>query len=508
MEENKKALSEDETKNNNNIIPEKLAKNNVFNNMPTILNDILNLYTKRFINLSTDFILNILIAKMAQMITSKRVNLREVDHNVISNWFAMIFAPSGYGKDRLIRALNDEIFKNFRDWFKQKAKEHKEYREKEIENKAKENEKKYNSKKQDIFKLIKEEKEEIRDLILEVQDGTQEGLYQDAKAFNNSGSFGSMMILINEFSSYIETLTTTSHSFINALHSAYDGRVISKSTKTFKREPDIENIPVNALLYSDYTLFSNNKNVKNIFLDLLHTGLGRRCQISFISSMNKLKTDSLKYEEEQSFYNKAIQLGNELHSIFSNINFGNCYFLTESAKNNILNAYKDKLTDLFNNSDDELLKKEVKSRELKALKLSCIYAALNHPQETIINDTDITQAIDTVEYLSSGLKDLLEYRPNIKDKYDVFYKFLKDNLGRIFNTGELKKGFKEVSGLSRDKIGDSFDKTIETIKELAAEDNYTLAIENINNNTGKQYVLYKKPNEELNENILDLEKLI
>lgn len=154
MEENKKALKESHI--NNFIISENSSINN--DDMPEILNDILSLYIKRFINLSDKFILNILLVLIAHMITSKRIVLREVAHTIIPNWYSIILAPSGYGKDQLIKTLNYEIFKNFRDWFKQQAKLQKEYQEKEIEKQANE---KFSEIKQEKLKqhFIVEEKE-------------------------------------------------------------------------------------------------------------------------------------------------------------------------------------------------------------------------------------------------------------------------------------------------------------------------------------------------------------
>ena len=119
MKDKKKALTM-ESCTYNNII----ASTDCTCNMPEILQDLLSTYQQRYINTSPKFLLNVLISKTAQMLTGKRITFNEAGKINIPNWYAIIFAPSGYGKDRLVNDLDSNVFKNYRLWFKDKAKQH------------------------------------------------------------------------------------------------------------------------------------------------------------------------------------------------------------------------------------------------------------------------------------------------------------------------------------------------------------------------------------------------
>jgi len=118
MTENKKApINESENK-HTFIIPQAPTTKNITDNMPEVLKDILLLFQEKHINVSFNCILNVLLAKTAQMLTAKRITLKEVENVLIPNWYAIIFMSSGAGKDRISNDFDNLIFKNFRLWFK------------------------------------------------------------------------------------------------------------------------------------------------------------------------------------------------------------------------------------------------------------------------------------------------------------------------------------------------------------------------------------------------------
>lgn len=482
MEDNKKAAGAAATITKYiSIIPE----NNIGCNMPEILRDIYTLYQGKYINLSDKFILNILISKTAQMFTGKRITLDEAGKTNIPNWYSINFIPSGYGKDRLVNDLDQNIFSDYREWFKEQAKKQ---HNAEIERINKIAEEKYKGAKQEKAKaaFIEKETEKIRNLVIEIQDGTQEGFYADCKAFSNA-PFGSVYIKLSELGLYLKSLSNEKLQFINCLYNAYDGVINSKCIKGGAREAQIENLPVNALLYSDYTLFQGD--IKAIFNSLVSTGLGRRALISF-QTPTALQDEYMTTNEEKAFYQKAKEYGKNLFSIFYNLPFNACYVLDAEAKDNVLNAYKRELIHQFNNTDNELLKKEIKSRELKALKLSCIYACLNHPKEFVINTQDVRQAIATIEFLSTDFEKFINYRPETNDFYDRLFNFILENQGKKEITKyKLTYDYYKQLGISRKKFLDTFDEAIEIVKGIAKANDYTLIEQSINNNSGMKYYL-------------------
>lgn len=482
MTETKKALKQESLcKFNDNII----TSNDNYSNMPAILRDIFTLYKSKYINLSDKFILNILISKTAQMLTGKRTTLNEAGKINIPNWYSINFIPSGYGKDRLVNDLDCNIFSDYRAWFKEQAKK---YYQTEIEHIKQTAEEKYTGTKQEKVKaaFIEKEIEKIRNIVIEIQDGTQEGFYADCKAFSKA-PFGSAYIKISELGLYLKSLSNEKLQFINCLYNAYDGVINSKCIKGGVRENQIENLPVNALLYSDYTLFQGD--IKAMFTSLISTGLGRRALISF-QAPDALQDECMTANDEQIFYSNAQEYGKNLFSIFYNLPSNACYVLDADAKDNVLNAYKRELIDKFNNTDNELLKKEIKSRELKALKLSCIYACLNHPQKFVISKEDVKQAIATIEFLSTDFERVINYKPKTNDFYDRLFNFILENQDKEEITKyKLTYKYFQQLGISRRKFLITFDEAIEIVKEIAKSNDYALIEQSINNNTGIKYYL-------------------
>ena len=482
MTEIKKALKRESLSNlDDNII----TPNDVLSNMPVVLKDIFTLYKSKYINLSDKFILNILMSKMCQMLTGKRITLNEASKINIPNWYSINFIPSGYGKDRLVSDLDQNIFSDYKEWFKEESNK---YYNSEIERINKIAEEKYTGSKQEKAKtaFVEKETEKIRNIEIEILAGTQEGFYSECKAISNA-NFGSAYIKMSELGLYLKSLSNEKLQFINCLYDAYDGKINDKCIKSEVRRKQIENLPVNALLYSDYTLFQSD--IKGIFNSLVSTGLGRRAIISFQPQEN-LQDECMTADEEETFYKKAQGYGKKLFSIFYNLPFNACYVLDADAKDDVLNAYKRELKDKFNSTENELLKKEIKSRELKALKLSCIYACLNHPANYVINAEDVKQAILTIEFLSTDFKEFINYRPKTNDFYDRLFNFILENQGKEEMTKYklTYKYFKQL-GISRKNFIDSFDDAIEIVKGIAKANDYTLIEQSINNNSGMKYYL-------------------
>ena len=500
MTEIKKALTLESLSNlDDNII----TSNDVLSNMPAILEGIFTLYQGKYINLSDKFILNILISKTAQMLTGKRITLDEAGKTNIPNWYSINFIPSGYGKDRLVNDLDQNIFSDYREWFKEQAKKQ---HNAEIERINKIAEEKYTGSKQEKAKaaFIEKETEKIRNLVIEIQDGTQEGFYADCKVFSNA-PFGSVYIKLSELGLYLKSLSNEKLQFINCLYNAYDGVINSKCIKGGAREAQIENLPVNALLYSDYTLFQGD--IKAIFNSLVSTGLGRRALISF-QTPAALQDEYMTTNEEKAFYQKAKEYGKNLFSIFYNLPFNACYVLDTEAKDNVLNAYKRELIHQFNNTDNELLKKEIKSRELKALKLSCIYACLNHPKEFVINTQDVRQAIATIEFLCTDFEKFINYRPETNDFYDRLFNFILENQGKKEITKyKLTYDYYKQLGIPRRRFLNTFDEAIEIVKGIAKANDYTLIEQSINNNAGMKYYLQPLTTDNDN-NIISFDEVI
>lgn len=166
------------------------------------------------------------------------------------------------------------------------------------------------------------------------------------------------------------------------------------------------------------------------------------------------------------------------------------------------------MEELANKEDNSLLDKEIISRELKALKLSTIYACLNHPAEFYIFQNDMEQAIDTVEMLSKDFKSFLNYKPKRYDKYDKFYNFLAEHINEKFGKTQLVCHYYSYSGLSRDKFRSEFEKYMEVIAEMATQRGTFLEKTPINHNSGYSYSLIYLQPKNLSDKVIPLDTLL
>lgn len=485
---------------NTSIILQKTSNNDVLKEMPIILSSMVELLANRHINIPINSILNMVLVKTAQMITAKRITLKEIENILYPNYYAICFMPSGFGKDRLLRDLKGRFFKSFGIWFVDKARDNKLQRLEKIKIDSKNN---YNSEKE-ANAYVKEQENRLRELVIEISDGTLEGVFEDAQIFQEA-KFGSIFTVINELGSYLKGISPVREQFLPFLYEAYDGVIPSKCIKGGKRQMSIENMPVNALLYSDHTLFK--KDIKNMFENLMSIGLCRRSVVTFFRD-NKLKDIQMTYDEEKRFFEQAELLNKELFNKFFSIDDNACYVLEEETKDKVLNEYSSHLTNLFNNTEDEMRKREIKSRELKALKLSCLYACFNHPaNEYIINSTDMIQAIRTIEALSSDFKDFINYKPKQKDRYDHVFDFFLQNKGKYYTKSNLIANFSQF-GFSRRKMQTEFNDIIAFVSDIAQNKGYYLLQEQINNKSGMNYCLKESLKNEKFKNAQNLTELI
>ena len=242
MRENKTPLQGGVVYNNHTfIIPQNINDVQLLENIPSILKDMILLLRQKHVDIPINCILNVLIVKLAHIITSKRVQYKNVNELGFPNWYAIVFMDSGIGKDYLVKDLDRLIFNNFGLWFDSKVELYKRQEEKLIEEKAnKEFGKPKEEQKKNAF--IQAEKAKIRNIFKEVSAGTKEGFYSDAEALSIA-NFGSIFLKISELGNYLSNLNTESKAFFECLFDAYEGTIKSKSLKGENRKADLLNIP-------------------------------------------------------------------------------------------------------------------------------------------------------------------------------------------------------------------------------------------------------------------------
>lgn len=473
--------------------------------MPLPLAKTVSLFAVRYPNVSMKIIINILLVKMAQMFTAKRIMYIEFDKEGIPNHYTIVFMPSGYGKDKLSDEMDKYIFSDFRLWFRDKVKTYRVEQEEAIKllSEKKFPGEKYEAKRE---KFIAEETLKIRDLSIEIHSGTAEGFFADAKAFSKV-DFGSLFVKLSELGMSLKNARPEELQFIQQLLDAYSGRVYGKCIKSENRESDIDMLPCCILLYSDPTLFANE--IKEMFDTLMRTGLGRRATISYLPDGKiHIEEDIDKaYERDKYFPIAAKREGQELFNIFYKVPVGAKYELSENTFKQVFHPYKNNLTKRANDLEDNLLKKEILSRELKALKLSCLFAVINHPTEYIINPDDMKQAIAVVDMLGEDFKLFTKLKPERKDRYERVFEFFKENLGQEFTMTDLKRKHWKKFGVGRKAFNKEFEEIMTYVSDIAAEKGYMFNITDMIP-IGKKYGLTEIPSGQLNKNIIPLGKAI
>lgn len=474
--------------------------------MPKLISELITLVRKIHPNVDQRTITNIVLAKTAQMITAKRVKYNLLEQNLYPNHYAIVFMPSGYGKDLISNELDEQVFNNFRLWFKDKEETYIEKQRKAVEEEAR-NEYPLEKQKYKRKKYFENEFSKIRRLPIEVSKGTPEGLFANACAFKKAG-FGCIMVKYSEFGLLLKNAKNEDDKVIQSLFELYDGKLSSKSIKSENNSPNVEDVPCNTLLYSDPSLFA--KDLKCIFNMLIQTGLGRRATISYMPEQ-KLTIETnpdIAYENKVNFLKESKEIGDKLFSIFNQIQSGNSYKITEETYKQVFYPFKVQLNNLANEEEDSLLERELRSREFKALKLSCLFAVINHVNELTINPTDMRQAIGIVNLLGNDFKSFINIKPSYrKDLYERVFDFFKESIGKEYSMTELKRNHYNVFGCSRKTFDKEFGEIIKYVAEIATEKGFLFNEIQIKPK-GTKYSLTEIPSDNLSDGIFALEQLI
>lgn len=457
----------------------------IADSLPSVLGETMSILDALHPNASLNCKLNILLAKTGQMVSCKRIKFKELSNEKLINHYAINLMSSGLGKDRICDDLDKYFFRIFIVYFKDKARDYLLKQEEKINQDAIE---KFNLDK-DRKQYIKEQMAELRAIELEVSKATPEGFFEDAKTLENAG-FGSIFVKIAEFALHLQSKNSENVELTNLLFEAYDGKIKAKSIKYGKRTNSVENMPVNTLLHSDYTLFKSD--LKGLFTTIMATGLARRAFISFQqNNTTTIETNPQKAREiQEQAYLMAEKVCQNLFNTFDKIPDNAIYEISNRAYEDVFYPYKLYVNDLGNQFvDDELLSKEIRSRELKVLKLAGMFASLNHPTELIINEYDVTQAIQTVQQLSKDFKLFKDYDPRTDDGYYLLYSFFLEHPNEVFQKTKLVARHRDF-GFKRDVFRREFDEILDVVAKMAeAEGNYLIR-RPINNNSGLEVYLY------------------
>ena len=438
---------------------------------------------------STTIILLFVIVKISQAVTAKRIRYKEFENVKFPNIFVTVLMGSGFGKDKIINDLDTLVFAEFRNWCYKEFEKFKNRAGNKTDQETKSS-----------------EQQELREMVLEITDGTKEGLTSDAELFSKVG-IGSLFIENSEFGNFLANPTLDQKQLYYQFYHAYDSKIISKCIQGKARKRNIEDVPVNLLLSSDPTLFEYN--LKETFNTDLKTGFMRRLLLGYqaVKEPYTIEPVAKKSRRAKDKYGVNLKiLGEYFFEIFKKIDLNAIYALTDEAYDEILYPYITRLQKLECVEENPLLVNEIPSRELKVIRLSAIYACLNHPCELVIMPKDIKQAIDTVEMISVDLCKFLKLDSNLESNCESLLEFFIAHKGEEFTT-DLKQNYFRYSGLSKREFNKNFKALIESISLMATSRGYILN-EALTGNSGVKYTLISIQSEDLSDGIQELEDLI
>lgn len=430
-------------------------------------------------NLSELALINVANAKLTYLLSLGGAKFKQYTNgsDVILSYYGMSFLPSGSGKDYVLNLFNQYLAPFVPDYMDSIIQSYKEEFEQQEEYKIRHLDKK--QQKQAEFEL-QQKINNFRYLNTEIHDATVLGLYADAEIISRIGA-GALFLRIEELGDYIDGITTGNKQkkeLFEKLKEISDGRFSATTISGDNKRKTLNNIPVSAMLYSDFENFKTVRN-REYLNKMLRTGISRRSFIFMeeIKPMNKAIPSRLK----QHAITEAQQLSAELRNIFDNIS-ASPYLLGEDA-HDLIDKYKNSCIDRYN---EEVAQKnitiqglDVKESWWKILKLGVVYHILNSPNDCLVHATDIQEAIDFYNAISSSFNILRDTHADTAA--EKLIKYIIEREETTIKMGDLR---------SQRFVGDVqfkkwFDEIISDVQEkLRAEHFIDLTIE------GKR--LYKK----------------
>lgn len=431
-----------------------------------------------------------LLAKCAQLVSLHRTSIKfeSEKQDILINLYALIFASSGIGKNRSIRHIDQGLFGIF----------HKEFDEKRINYILTENTKTQEEAK-DLFRnnkskqnaYIKEYKP--RDLASVLSDGTVEGFTALREAFHIAG-FGATFLEISEFADYIATDNKSRADLLTALTESFDhGDLGVKITKGDKAAAAIKGIPSNALLYtSPSDLLVGNTNKK--LMTFLSRGMARRSFLCYPTEdeMPKIDISDIVNMIEEERQQKEIA---EQNTDLVSSTFTKAFHATEKHKVLLVTKEAELLYLMYDKHNkirclqksiavEDGIKAEFTGRSWKMLKLAGIIACIEHPENLVVTDEDIKQAIYITEIY--GMHFQRFYNADVvTDRDKLFAYFVKNNNKWLSRSELARKRF-----VDHRQFPKWFDSNYELLKETAEDNGYFL-VDRKFGSTGKQYKLLK-----------------
>lgn len=419
--------------------------------MPHLLKETLIPLKKIVGNVNDIALLNILNAKVVNMIAQNHMMFKQSSHEYPTalSYYAMCFLDSGSSKDYTVNCINNYLMP-----FVEKE------LDKRIEAFRNELESKLDLEDKLGQKKILDDLEKVRVSAIELGNPNITGLFREAEQINKL-DYGSLFIRIGELGDYLGSVVGGDKSkkeLFEKLKELYDGEFKANVIAGEGNRKNLHNIPIQVLLYSDFENLLKGQ-AREYYLRALKTGMARR---SFCYCEKEQVKLSMPVEPEikDEAIAELLRLQKEYKKVFDILNAkkDKIYNLSEEAKKAI-KGYKCECTDFYNNSNqDKIIKIERLNSFWKITKLAVAYGILEEPQNCLIAEKYVNMAIDFYKAISPCLENIITNRE--KSEVEKFAEFLAGKEGQIVTKTDLRKTkiFSDV------KFKKEFDRLYEDIR--------------------------------------------
>lgn len=374
------------------------------------LNLIINFRLSQFINLYRPMIVNY------------------ADSPVPINMYALIFMPSGSGKDRAM-GLAGKLFGLYEKKLSEARENYENRRFYEIKQSAQE---KYPRSQTEQAKYISDNQPRLIGAEI-TGDSTLEGLIALRQELEKAG-IDSTNIVISEFGDLLERKNGTNEILLSFLQEIYDfGNSRAKQIKGDKRIKGVRGVPANAIFYTSPAQFFRGRGW-NYFERFLERGLARRslvCYPRWNDKRKEIKELSGKKVTELREY--AIDAINALHphmeAVYKYLAKHPHVKLNKKAKNYINDLYVEGIK--FEHSIPAI-EAEGRNRYWKILKLAGIFALFDFRGTIEIKDIDHSKY--QVDFYADQLQDIL-----LEKLHGPEFKLYETLLRKKLSTMELRQ---------------------------------------------------------------------
>lgn len=406
-------------------------------------------------------LINVLNAKLANMITQTGVNFKQYANSksAVLSYYGINFMISGSSKDYSVDCVNNYLIPFVEDELKEKIEQYKEeyYYQHMTDNltKAEKNQ-------------VQKEIDNIRVANYELHNPNCTGLYKEAEQIAKI-KFGSLFIRIGEFGDYLDSIVGNNNSakkeLYQKLKEIYEGTIAPSIIAGDSKREVLKNIPVQVLIYTDFENLLNPK-IKDYYVASLKTGQARRGFVYMPLDKNRKIAHPVHPEIKNEAIFDLLGLQKEYKKIFDTLNKldKKTFYLSGDAQE-YLYQYNCRCIDYFNDSkDDIIIRLEKKESFWKITKLAIVYGILDgilkDPTCTTIKEKHVKMAESFYNAIEPSLKVVINERAKTTvEKFAelIFNRCCEDGFisrTELRKTNWLKKRFTEDFDKMKPEIED------------------------------------------------------